>query len=178
MELFSRSVFLLLALLSVSQCKSTLPKKTLVLLENLYMKDTHSIFFEDLKSRGYQLTFKLADDPNLALSKFGEYLYDHLIIFAPSVEEFGGTVDVQAITDFIDNGAGNVLVAVSTERQDGVVLAQCVSPLGAALGLSVQVHASQENACPPGEPLHERHTLDLLRGPKISRLPAHLQAGG
>ena len=118
MESFSRSVFLLLALLSVSQCKSTLPKKTLVLLENLYMKDTHSIFFEDLKSRGCQLTFKLADDPNLALSKFGEYLYDHLIIFAPSVEEFGGTVDVQAITDFIDNGAGNVLVAVSTEIGD------------------------------------------------------------
>lgn len=113
-----RLVLPLLALLSVSQCKSPLPKKTLVLLENLFMRDTHSIFFEDLKSRGYQLTFKLADDPNLALSKFGEYNYDNLIIFAPSVEEFGGTVDVPAITDFIDNGAGNVLVAVSTEVGD------------------------------------------------------------
>ena len=89
-----------------------------MLLENLYMRDTHSIFFDDLNSRGYQLTFKLADDPNLALSKYGEYLYDHLVIFAPSVEEFGGTIDVAAITDFIDNGAGNLLVAASSEVGD------------------------------------------------------------
>lgn len=111
-------LFSLTALISLVECKSSTPKKTLVLLENFYIRDTHSIFFDDLKSRGYQLTFKLADDPNLALSKFGEYLYDHLIIFAPSVEEFGGTVDVPAITDFIDNGGGNVLVAVSSEVGD------------------------------------------------------------
>ena len=108
----------LLSLAVVADCKSSPPKKTLVLLENLYMRDTHSIFFDDLKSRGYQLTFKLADDPNLALSKYGEYLYDHLVIFAPSVEEFGGTIDVPAITDFVDGGRGNVLVAVSTEVGD------------------------------------------------------------
>lgn len=93
-------------------------KKTLVLLENVSIKETHSVFFNDLKSRGYQLTFKLADDSNLALSKYGEYLYDNLIIFAPSVEEFGGTIDVNAITDFIDNGMGNVLVATSSEVGD------------------------------------------------------------
>lgn len=114
----SRALVLLFSLAVLVNCKSSTPKKTLVLLENLYMRDTHSIFFDDLKSRGYQLTFKLADDPNLALSKYGEYLYDHLIIFAPSVEEFGGTVDVPAITDFIDNGGGNVLVAVSSEVGD------------------------------------------------------------
>ena len=113
-----KAIVLLLALITFSECKSSTSKKTLVLLENMYMRDTHSIFFDDLKARGYQLTFKLADDPNLALSKYGEYLYDHLIIFAPSVEEFGGTVDVSAITDFIDNGAGNVLVAVSSEVGD------------------------------------------------------------
>ena len=93
-------------------------KKTLILLENLSMKDTHSVFFDDLKSRGYQLTFKMADDSSLALSKYGEYLYDNLIIFAPSVEEFGGTIDVNAIVDFIDNGGGNVLVAASSEVGD------------------------------------------------------------
>ena len=109
---------LLILLASCAHCKSATSKKTLVLLENLSMRDTHSIFFDDLKSRGYQLSFKLADDPNLALSKYGEYLYDHLVIFAPSVEEFGGNIDVRAITDFIDGGAGNVLVAASTEVGD------------------------------------------------------------
>ena len=93
-------------------------KKTLVLLENLSIRESHSVFFSDLKSRGYQLTYKMADDSNLALSKYGEYLYDNLIIFAPSVEEFGGAMDVNTITDFIDNGEGNVLVAASNEVGD------------------------------------------------------------
>ena len=92
--------------------------KTLVLLENISMKESFSVFFNDLTSRGYKLVFKLADDPSLALSKYGEYLYDNLIIFAPSVEEFGGTIDVASITDFIDNGQGNVLVAASSEVGD------------------------------------------------------------
>ncbi len=93
-------------------------KKTLVLLENLSIKDTHSVFLDDLKARGYQLTFKMADDSNLALSKYGEYLYSNLIVFAPSVEEFGGSIDLNAITDFIDNGGGNVLVAASSDVGD------------------------------------------------------------
>ena len=109
------SVFLLFAL-GADGAKTG--KKTLILLENLSMKDTHSVFFDDLKSRGYQLTFKMADDSSLALSKYGEYLYDNLIIFAPSVEEFGGTIDSNAIVDFIDNGGGNVLVAASSEVGD------------------------------------------------------------
>lgn len=105
--------------------------KTLVLLENLSIRDTHSIFFEDLKSRGYSLSFKLADDPGLALSKHGEYLYENLIVFAPSVEEFGGTIDVSAIADFIDNGEGNVLVAASSEVGD------VLRDLGTEVGLEL-----------------------------------------
>lgn len=54
--------------------------------------------------RGYSLTFKSADDASLVLSKYGEFLYEHLIIFAPSVEEFGGSLSVETITEFIDGG--------------------------------------------------------------------------
>lgn len=36
--------------------------------------------------RGFDLTFKTADDPSLSLIKYGQFLYDHLIIFSPSVE--------------------------------------------------------------------------------------------
>lgn len=90
---------------------------TLVLLDNLTIKETHSIFFKTLQDSGYTLTFKLADDATLQLSKYGEYLYEHLIIFAPSVEEFGGALSVETITDFIDGG-GNVLAAVSSQSGD------------------------------------------------------------
>ncbi|KAL7288834.1 hypothetical protein TKK_0016810 [Trichogramma kaykai] len=92
---------------------------TLVLLDNLAIKETHSIFFKMLQGSGYTLTFKLADDANLVLSKYGEHLYDHLIIFAPTVEEFGGSMSVETITDFIDGG-GNVLVAGSSQTGDAL----------------------------------------------------------
>lgn len=109
------SVLLVLLAFFVS---ASAKQRTLVLLENDFMKVSHSIFFDDLRQRGHQLVFKLADDSGLTLSKYGEFQYENLIIFAPSVEEFGGNVDVQAITDFIDNGKGNVLVAASSSVGD------------------------------------------------------------
>ncbi|KAI4461169.1 dolichyl-diphosphooligosaccharide--protein glycosyltransferase 48 kda subunit [Holotrichia oblita] len=102
-------------------------RNTLVLLDNQVIKETHSIFFKQLQERGYTLTFKVADDASLVLSKYGEYLYDNLIIFAPSVEEFGGTLGVDTITQFIDEG-GNVLVAGSSETGD--VLRELASECG------------------------------------------------
>lgn len=36
--------------------------------------------------KGFELTFKTADDASLALVKYGEFLYDNLILFSPSVE--------------------------------------------------------------------------------------------
>ncbi|EFN80101.1 dolichyl-diphosphooligosaccharide--protein glycosyltransferase 48 kDa subunit [Harpegnathos saltator] len=92
---------------------------TLVLLDNLAIRETHSIFFKTLQDGGYILTFKSADDANLQLSKYGEFLYEHLIIFAPTVEEFGGALNVETITDFIDGG-GNVLIAGSSQSGDAL----------------------------------------------------------
>ena len=54
--------------------------------------------------RGYKLTFRTADDPSLSLSKYDEYLYQNLVIFAPSVEEFGGSLSADAVINFVDRG--------------------------------------------------------------------------
>ncbi|XP_077468394.1 dolichyl-diphosphooligosaccharide--protein glycosyltransferase 48 kDa subunit [Stigmatopora argus] len=93
--------------------------KTLVLLDNLNIKETHSIFFRSLADRGFDLTFKTADDPSLSLIKYGQLPYEHLIIFSPSVEDFGGSINVETITSFIDGG-GNVLVAASSDIGDPI----------------------------------------------------------
>ncbi|PFX29933.1 dolichyl-diphosphooligosaccharide--protein glycosyltransferase 48 kDa subunit-like [Stylophora pistillata] len=93
--------------------------KTLVLLDNANTKETHSIFFNSLKERGYDLVFRSADDSSLSLVKYGEFLYQHLVIFSPSVEEFGGSLNVRSITDFIDGG-GNVLVATNSAIGDPI----------------------------------------------------------
>nr|XP_022909627.1 dolichyl-diphosphooligosaccharide--protein glycosyltransferase 48 kDa subunit [Onthophagus taurus] len=102
-------------------------KSTLVLLDNQVIKETHSMFFKSLQERGYSLTFKIADDAALTLSKYNEYLYQNLIIFAPSVEEFGGSLSVETITQFIDEG-GNVLIAGSSSTGD--VLRELASECG------------------------------------------------
>ncbi|XP_051895156.1 dolichyl-diphosphooligosaccharide--protein glycosyltransferase 48 kDa subunit [Pristis pectinata] len=104
---------LLFALLSVANGAG----RMLVLLENINMKETHSIYFRSLADLGFNLTFKISDDPSLSLIKHGEFLYDHLIIFSPSVEDFGGNINVDTIATFIDGG-GNVLVAASSDIGD------------------------------------------------------------
>merc|ERR1712141_879279 len=59
---------------------------------------------------GFTLTYKVADDPSIVLKKYGSYLYEHLILFSPSVEEFGGALNVEGITEFVDAGGNHTLI--------------------------------------------------------------------
>jgi len=95
---------------------------TLVVIDNPSTKETHSIFFGTLKEKGFQLTFKLADDPGLTLTKHGEYLYKNLIIFSPSVEEFGGSIDVGAITKLSMKGVMSSLLLLPMSDHQSVNL--------------------------------------------------------
>ncbi len=102
-------------------------KKTLVLVDNFLIKETHSMFFKSLKDRGHVLTFKSAEDSTLTLFKYGELLYDNLILFTPKVEEFGGKINKKAILDFIDEG-GNLLLAAGSKP--GVMLREIAVECG------------------------------------------------
>ena len=115
MKYLLAAVLIVIALTTKVNCSG----ETLVLVDTLSTRETHSIFFSSLESRGYKLTFRTADDPGLTLVKYGDQVYKNLIIFSPGVEEFGGGVSVQAITEFIDAG-GNVLVAASTTVGDAI----------------------------------------------------------
>jgi len=103
----------------VLQLSTGYASKTLVLLDNWGLRETHSIYFKSLREQGFELTFKTADDANLALVKYGEFLFENLIIFAPSVDEFGGSIDVPSIVAFIDGG-GNVIVAGNSQVQEPI----------------------------------------------------------
>ncbi|CAK9225976.1 unnamed protein product [Sphagnum troendelagicum] len=88
-------------------------RRVLALLEDVSIKETHSIFFKSLADRGFEVDFKLAEDPDLSLQKYGVYLYDALVLFAPSVEALGGggALDVAAVLDFVDSGHDLILAA-------------------------------------------------------------------
>jgi len=93
--------------------------RVLALLENWSVRETHSMFFGQILEQGFTVDYKVADDPTLAIKKYGEYLYDNLVIFAPSVEEFGGGLSSEAIVEFIDDG-GNVLMAGGSNTGDAI----------------------------------------------------------
>ncbi|KAH0459446.1 hypothetical protein IEQ34_012260 [Dendrobium chrysotoxum] len=88
-------------------------RRLLVLVDDLAIRSSHSLFFKFLESRGYVVEFRLADDPKLALQRYGHYLYDGLVIFSPSVQRFGGSLDQAAVLDFVDAGHDLILAADS-----------------------------------------------------------------
>ena len=61
-------------------------RRILVVLDDIGLKSSHSIFFKSLQTRGSELDFKLADDPKISLQRYGQYLYDGLILFSPTTE--------------------------------------------------------------------------------------------
>ncbi|RAL46584.1 unnamed protein product [Cuscuta campestris] len=86
-------------------------RRILVLIDDASIKSSHSLFFKSLQSRGFELEFKLADDPSIFVQRYGQYMYDGLILFSPSAEKFGGSLDLAAVLDFVDSGRDLILAA-------------------------------------------------------------------
>ncbi|KAL3525431.1 hypothetical protein ACH5RR_013803 [Cinchona calisaya] len=122
---FSSISFLPILTLSFSAENPT-DRRILVLLDDVSLKSSHSIFFNSLQTRGFDLDFKLADDPKLALQRYGQYLYDGLILFAPTAERFGGSLDLAAVLNFVDSGR-DVIVAADSNASDLIrnIAAEC-----------------------------------------------------
>lgn len=83
---FVASISLLLALTHSFSLENPTDRRILVLVDDLALKSSHSIFFNSLQARGFELDFKLSDDPKIALQRYGQHLYDGLILFSPTTE--------------------------------------------------------------------------------------------
>ena len=92
---------------------------------------SRSIFTLRRLDRGFEITYRSSDDASLQIVKYGEYMFDHMILFAPGTKgkaerpsnhtpsgghlltiEFGGRLDAETLAQYVDAG-GNVLVAGS-----------------------------------------------------------------
>lgn len=82
------------------------------------MRQSHSLYFDLLNSRGHTLSFFHAKSAELTLKNFGEYLFDNIIFFAPSTEDFH-TINFDDISQFTNDG-GNILMAVNGEMSESV----------------------------------------------------------
>ncbi|XP_062189072.1 dolichyl-diphosphooligosaccharide--protein glycosyltransferase 48 kDa subunit [Phragmites australis] len=114
LPLFLASVSLLALAAAGAEDEGPRGRRLLVLLDDLAVRSSHSAFFGSLQARGFDLDFRLADDPKLSLHRYGQYLYDGLVLFAPSTPRFGGSVDQNAVLEFIDAGHDMILAADSS----------------------------------------------------------------
>lgn len=117
---------LLLAVLGSLICLGAASPRTLVILENILTKETHSSFLADLKSKNTEVVFKYATDSALIIKKYGERLYDNIVVLAPSVTAFGNGITAADFLQFVDDG-GNLLVTGSSEIGDPIkeIAADC-----------------------------------------------------
>ncbi|KAF6171218.1 hypothetical protein GIB67_001933 [Kingdonia uniflora] len=116
------SIFLTVISLIPLLCTSFSPenptdRRILVLLDDLTLKSSHSIFFNSLQSREFMLDFKLSSDPKINLQRCGRYLYGALILFSPSIKFCGGSLDVAVVLDFVDIDH-DLIVAADTSASD------------------------------------------------------------
>eukprot|EP00735_Rhodelphis_limneticus_P003024 TRINITY_DN1419_c0_g1::TRINITY_DN1419_c0_g1_i1::g.27119::m.27119 TRINITY_DN1419_c0_g1::TRINITY_DN1419_c0_g1_i1::g.27119 ORF type:complete len:448 (+),score=71.06,sp/O54734/OST48_MOUSE/42.92/1e-121,DDOST_48kD/PF03345.9/4.7e-121 TRINITY_DN1419_c0_g1_i1:33-1346(+) len=95
-----------------------LGKRTLVLLDGTEIKTSHSQFFKQLEERGHVLKYAVAGEDEVDLRRYGEYLYDNLVLFAPTADDFG-KFSSDDVLHFVDAG-GNLLLAGSLEISDAV----------------------------------------------------------
>lgn len=109
MALVAAGVLLLVA--SVSGDIRVGGRRTLVITQDVSIQQSHSMFFTALEGMGHQLDFHLATERRVLLQRYGEWMYDNVVLFAPSSEQLGGPT-VDDYVDFLDGG-GNILAAAS-----------------------------------------------------------------
>ena len=93
---------------SVNSTQSAIQKeKSLVLLDDWHYLETHSLFWEQLRSLNIELEFKVIDDPTIQLTYYGDYIYQSIIFFAPTFsDDLSKKNDLKLanVLKFIDSG--------------------------------------------------------------------------
>lgn len=121
----------MLAFVSLAQALSSSGTRLLVVLEDLAEKDNYSKFWQDLEctdkipslrcslelticsiARGYSVSFESPKNEKLALVKYNERAYDHLILFPPKSKGLGPNLTPNTLLDFLSKD-GNILLSLS-----------------------------------------------------------------
>ncbi|KAL4481436.1 hypothetical protein ABPG74_007525 [Tetrahymena malaccensis] len=112
----SRNIFLaaiLVCLFAGSYCESLLKNKVIVVVDSSSYQHTHSTFFNDLRSKGYDLDFRALNSATIKLLTYGEYNYDQMIVIASSNMD-GKGLTKNKIAEFFDSGR-NVFIATDID---------------------------------------------------------------
>lgn len=93
-------------------------KRTLVILEELNDQWKFSTFLQDLSNRAHSLTYATPETENLILKKYGEVLYDNIVLLSAKIEKFrSGLTFSDDFASFVEEG-GNLLIGVNKDVND------------------------------------------------------------
>ena len=112
-DIAMEKAIIIASLLALASCR------TLVILENVLTKESHSSFLADLATKDGDIVYKYATDSSLTIKKYGESLYNNIIILAPSVAAFGNAVQANDFLTFLDDG-GSIVMSASTDVGDPI----------------------------------------------------------
>lgn len=104
-----RLVLIVLSLLVFVKGGFGLP--TLVLVDDLETKNSHSQLFAALTARGIDLEFRTVDDDRVQLAQYGELYYENAMILAYRRPDYLWEISSSDLVEFYEAG-GNVFVAV------------------------------------------------------------------
>lgn len=109
-------VLVLLSFVAHSLAVSATGKRVLALVED--GPDEYSSYFDSLKGRGYEVTTTMPDSVDSdVLFKFGERMFDHVVIFSPKMKQFPASVKPTVLVEFLRDG-GNLLVGLSSKLSE------------------------------------------------------------
>jgi len=82
--------------------------RTLVVVDTWATLETHSIFFDHIRQMGagnHTLEFRLISgsaQESQVIQQFNKYLYDNIILMAPTVKSFGLDMKIKDLLQFVD----------------------------------------------------------------------------
>jgi oligosaccharyltransferase complex subunit beta len=96
------------------RARSSTGNNLLVVVEPEH-QDQYSLFFQGLKDKDYELTFRSPKAAEPSLVKFDVPSFSHVIILAPETKNFATDLSAQALVDAVSRGV-NLLVALPNKQ--------------------------------------------------------------
>ncbi|KDQ59693.1 hypothetical protein JAAARDRAFT_175179 [Jaapia argillacea MUCL 33604] len=105
----------LLSLALLSLAKSSTGDSVLVVLEPTLDQANFSVFFDGLKKKGYELTFRAPKDVSPAIIQDDIPSFSHVILFAPETKAYAGDITPQSLVTLLSKNT-NVLFVLSSKQ--------------------------------------------------------------
>ncbi|KXN91992.1 Dolichyl-diphosphooligosaccharide--protein glycosyltransferase 48 kDa subunit [Leucoagaricus sp. SymC.cos] len=114
MVAFKRLVWLAVALASSVYAKSSAGDSVLVIVEPK-KQDDYTIFFDGLRDRGFELTFRSPREESPVLIEDDVPNFSHVILFASESKSFAKDITPQSLVSLLNLNT-NLLIALSTKQ--------------------------------------------------------------